>query len=92
MRMTGSMMTDEEYQTKRAKLQEALAFKNELEDEMVRRGDAFVLHAFYYHSPVEWPFFSLEDALERASDDCAPKLIVGPDGTEYDPYTGEVTA
>lgn len=86
--MSEQTMTDDEYQRQRAVFQEAQTIKEGLEAEAIGRGEAFILHAWYYQVRVQWPYLTLEEALDRAADDCSPEYIVAPDGAHLDPFTG----
>jgi hypothetical protein len=87
--MSTTEMTDEEYARKRALFEEAQGFKDELEAEAIRRDEAYVLDAWYYHSRYKWAFFTLDEAVNRAQDDCSPVGITGPGGVQYDTFTGK---
>lgn len=83
-------MNDAEYAEGRQVIARADEIRIAVMDEAIARGEAYILHAWYYHALDEWPFFTLEEAVNRAQDDCSPVKIVGPDGTEYDPYDGSI--
>lgn len=85
-----STMTDEEYREGKAIIERAEELGDSVFEEARRRGDVFTLHAWFYGSKVQWHFVTLKAALGRAGYDCRPESIIGPDGTQYDPYAGEI--
>lgn len=86
-------MSEDEFLELKAKIIAAKETIRVHEDELlkaaVQRGEAWMLDTWFYHVRQVWPFLTLEEALDRAQDDCSPVAIIAPDGTKHDPYTGE---
>jgi hypothetical protein len=89
-------MNDVTYAQNKARL---IAFREEarqleeLRDETMReavaRGEAYVLVYWYLRYEYRTPYFTLEEAIERAQEDCSPEHIIAPDGTLLSHYDGE---
>jgi hypothetical protein len=67
----------------------ANAIRDNVLDEMERRGLGYTLEFWYYNSLEQETFFTLEDAHRRAEDDCVPTTLTLPDGRELDYKTNK---